>query len=143
MEQQSFEHFEHNIAYITAKITIQNPDATTSIGTGFFYRAPLHNGTSGSITLLISNRHVFGNPKGRIAVELNRQNDDGTPRLGDIIKMGNNGFERGYYPHPNPDVDLAAVNYSSAGRNGAFLKCLGDHFLNPINYEKVAITPKN
>ena len=32
--------FEHQIAYITARITIETPNAN-SIGTGFFYSASL------------------------------------------------------------------------------------------------------
>ena len=65
-------YFEHEIAYITAKIDVEPPNAPKSIGTGFFYRTPLNDGSDRLITLLISNRHVFDNPKSRLIVSLNR-----------------------------------------------------------------------
>ena len=42
------QYFEHYIAYITAKIDIESPNAASSIGTGFFYLAqvPLNDGTN-------------------------------------------------------------------------------------------------
>ena len=50
--------FEHQIAYITARIEVRLRNAI-SIGTGFFYNAPLNVEGNRSIMLLISNRHVF------------------------------------------------------------------------------------
>ena len=55
--------FEHEVAYLTAKIEVEPPNAPKSIGTGFFYRASLKVGSDRLIILLISNRHVFRNPK--------------------------------------------------------------------------------
>lgn len=73
---------EHEIAYIAARINSETPNATGSVGTGFFYRTPLNDGTDRSITLLISNKHVFDNPQGRLIVSLNRSRADNTPEFG-------------------------------------------------------------
>lgn len=135
MPQQSF---EHQIAYVTARINIERANAPTSFGTGFFYRAPLKNGTGHSLTLLISNKHVFGNPQGTAVISLNKRKEDGTPRFGDIETFRQDGFEDVFYPHPNPEVDLSAINVSAITRKNAFFKFLDEHFLKPINYDKVA-----
>ena len=50
--------FEHQIAYITARIEVRLCNAN-SIGTGFFYNALIQDGTNRSLRLLISNKHVF------------------------------------------------------------------------------------
>ena len=131
--------FEHSIAYITAKINIQRPDSTISIGTGFFYHAPLNDGTGRSITLLISNKHVFGNPIGRLIISLNRRKEDGTPEFGHIVTFDQAGFANAYFAHPNPDVDLACVNASGVTRTHAFYLTLSDTFLKPIDYEQVTL----
>ncbi len=136
MEQQSFEHY---IAYITARITIQNPDATISIGTGFFYHAPLQEGTDRALILLISNKHIFVNPMGRLIISLNCRKQDGTPEFGNIVTFDQVGFVHTYFTHPNPDVDLACVNVSNITRTNAFCMTLSDVFLKPIDYEKVTL----
>ena len=59
--------FEHEIAYIAARINIEVPNEGPSVGTGFFYLAPLNDGTDRSITLLISNKHVFRDPNWKFA----------------------------------------------------------------------------
>lgn len=129
--------FEHEIAYIAARINIELPNERPSIGTGFFYRAFLNDGTNRSITLLISNKHVFRNPQGRLVISLNRKKEDGTPELGNIRIFDQVGFEGGYFPHPDPAVDLACVNVSGITHTDAFFQCLHDSFLQPIDYEKV------
>ena len=137
--------FEHEIAYIAVKIDIESPNTTNApntvkpFGTGFFYRAPLNDGTNRSIILLISNKHVFRSPKGRLIINLNRKKGDGTPDFGNIITFGPAGFEAIYFAHPNPEVDLACVNVSEITRRGAFCKYLDNNFLKPIDYEKVAL----
>ena len=129
--------FEHEMAYIAARVNIELPNECLSIGTGFFYRAFLNDGTNRSITLLISNKHVFRNPKGRLVISLNCRKEDGTPELGNINTFHQTGFEGNYFPHPDPAVDLACVNVSSITRTDTFFHCLHDSFLQPIDYEKV------
>lgn len=130
--------FEHQIAYIAARIEIA-VDSQKSIGTGFFYRAPLNDGTERSITLFISNKHVFLNPRGRLTVSLNRKKEDGTPEFGNIIPFDQIGFEDAYFPHPGPEVDLACINASALTHTDAFHRYLSGDVLKPIDYEKVVV----
>ena len=104
----------------------------------FFYNAPLNVGGNRSIILLISNRHVFLNPKGRLTVSLNRTKEDGTPDLGNIMTFDQIGFESAYFAHPNPEVDLACLNVSDITRTDTFYRHLDSKTLKPIDYEKVA-----
>ncbi|MCG9134239.1 trypsin-like peptidase domain-containing protein [Candidatus Poribacteria bacterium] len=130
--------FTHQIANIAARINIEVPNERPFTGTGFFYLASLNDGTNRSITLLISNKHVFHNTKGRLMISLNRRKTDGTPEFGNIRTFDRIGFEGEYFPHPAPDVDLACVNVSYFTHTDAFIQVLDDKFLKPIDYEKVA-----
>ena len=132
--------FEHHIAYVTAKIDIELSNSPRTFGTGFFYVASLNTDTDRSIILLISNKHVFGNPEeGRLIVSLNRVKQDNTPDFGNILKCDQIGFKDAYYSHPNPEVDLACLNVSVISRVGAHYMNLDDTFLRPIDYDKVAL----
>ena len=135
MEKQ---FFEHQIVYITARVEIKLHN-TNSIGTGFFYHAPLNDGTNRSVTLLISNRHVFLDPKARLIISLNRKKEDDTPEFGNVITFNQVGFEDGYFAHPDSGVDLACINVGPITRTDAFYRNLGDDLLKPIDYEKVAV----
>ena len=132
--------FQHEIAYITARINIEVPNERPSTGTGFFYLAPLNDGTNRTITLFISNKHVFRNPKGKLTISLNRRKEDDTPDFGNVntFKLDLSKTEHLYFDHPNLDVDLACLNVSSITHTDAYVRCLDDRFLKPINYEKVA-----
>ena len=131
--------FEHEVAYLTAKIDVEPPDGPQSIGTGFFYRARLNGESDRAIILLISNRHVFGNPKGEVTVRLNLEKGTNAPELGNIQTFGQVGFEDAYYGHPAPEVDLACVNVSALTRADVFFRWIEGDFLKPIDYEKVAM----
>ena len=135
--------FEHQIAYLTAKIDIQFPNEPLRNGTGFFYTAPLNDGTTRSITLLISNRHVFLDEKGKLnplakwTISLNQKKTNDTPEFGNIIPFTQVGFGDKYFAHPDKDVDLACINVSGITHTNAFFLSLHDKFLTPINHEKV------
>ena len=130
--------FEHNIAYITAKIDVVVPNPPNPLGTGFFYQASLNDGTDRGLLLLISNKHVFKDPRGELIVSLNRKKEDNTPELGNIRTFSQTGFESIYYAHPNPDVDLACVNVSGIASRDVFYRQLDDKVLKPIDDAKVA-----
>lgn len=132
--------FEHQIAYITAKIDVELPGGAKSIGTGFFYRAPLNDGTRREIILLISNKHVFNDPKGRLIVSLNRSKEDNTPDFGNTITFNQVGFEDIYFAHPEPDVDLGCVVVTNITYLAAFYLAVDDDgLIKPIDYNKVAL----
>lgn len=129
--------FENEISYVTARIGIQHPGGESSIGTGFFYQAKFNDGSDRSITFLISNRHVFDDPAGRLMMNLNRKKKDGSVDYGNTITVDQNDFREGYVAHPNSSVDLACVNVSPLTHKNAFWKHLHTDFMKPIDYSKV------
>lgn len=130
--------FEHEVPYITARVTVQIPDTTNvSIGTGFLYEANLKDGLDRSITLLISNKHVFSNSSGILSITLNEKSVDDKPVYGKIKTFQQVNFAPNYYEHENPEVDLACVNVSSISHNNSFYRTLHDDFLNEIDYDKI------
>ena len=140
--------FEHQMAYVTARISIQNPPGSVkqgTLGTGFFYglNLTLNNGTPHSRLLLISNKHVYVDPKRQMTIKVNKKKDDGSPDFGNVASITFHGFADRYYPHPDPAVDLACVDvtpllaFRVEGRP-LYIKHLDDKFLTPLNYEKVA-----
>jgi len=105
--------FEHQVCYIAVRISAFAPNQTQgNIGTGFLFRVPLNDGTERSITLLISNKHVFGNPCGVVRMHINKKTDKGEPDFGNVEIFQLIDYSNVYYPHPDDDVDLASVNVS-------------------------------
>lgn len=130
--------FEHEISYITARIAVEIPNTpNTSIGTGFFYESPLKDGSGRSITLLISNKHVFLNSAGKLTIILNEKAEDGTPAYRKTRNFEQRDFSSIYIEHPSPEVDLACVNVSTISHHNAFYRNLHDDFLVPIDYDKI------
>jgi hypothetical protein len=106
--------FEEQVFFTTTRITIPNDNgAGSSIGTGFLYQAPLNNGTDKSVTLLISNKHVFQNPKGTISFNFNKKTSEDEPDFGNLQTFSGRDFSGIYTEHPNPNVDLACINASN------------------------------
>ena len=135
MTEQSF---EHDISYITARIAVQhNGAAESSIGTGFFYQAALNDGSDRSITLLVSNKHVFLDPTAALTISLNEKDAQGEPAFGKIKTFQQANFSDLYCAHPDPEVDLACVNASGVSHNNAFYKNLNSVFLDPVDYDKI------
>lgn len=105
--------FEEQVFFTTTRITIGQPnESEKSIGTGFLYNVPLNDGTDRHVILLISNKHVFKNPKGTISFNFNKKKDDGNPDLGNLHTFKGEDFSGIYTEHPNPNVDLACINAS-------------------------------
>lgn len=106
--------FEEEVFFTTTRITIPQADGVgMSIGTGFLYNVLLNDGTDRSITLLISNKHVFQNPTGEISFTFNRKKQDSEPDLGNIQTFSQKDFSGIYTEHPNSDIDLACINASA------------------------------
>jgi hypothetical protein len=105
--------FEEQVFFTTTRITIpQANGGGSSIGTGFLFNAPLKDGSNRSVTLLISNKHVFQNPNGAISFNFNKKRDDGNPDLGNLHTFSGQDFTGIYTEHPNPVIDLACINAS-------------------------------
>jgi hypothetical protein len=131
--------FNHQIAYIAVRIAIEKPNnAGTSIGTGFLYQASLNDGTGRTLILLVSNKHVFIDPLGTLRISLNRKNEQGHPDYGNVQDFEDVNFEKSYYEHPDPEVDLACVNVSNISKHELSYMLLNSVFLEDIDYEVVA-----
>lgn len=85
----------------------------SSIGTGFLLHAPFNESSNKSRTFLISNKHVFANPLGKLQFNFNREKKENEADLGNIISFEQKGFSHLYTEHPDPSIDLACVNVSS------------------------------
>jgi hypothetical protein len=134
----SKESFEHQIAHIAVRISIEAPNnAGTSMGTGFLFQAPLNDGANRSLTLLVSNKHVFIDPAGKLQISLNQKNKEGNPDYGNIKNFEDVNFQNAYYEHPDPEVDLACVNVSNITSVNVFYRNLSSEFLKEIDYEIV------
>ena len=106
--------FQEQIFFATVRITIPSrtgPDV--SVGTGFLYNAQVSE--THSVILLISNRHVYGDPSNPIQMAFHKQGANGQPLLGEIIAFKDSQFERGFTAHPDDSVDLACLNVSVIG----------------------------
>lgn len=137
-------YFEQDVAHIAVRISIQNSNMQQTYGTGFFYRfdVTLSNGASVPMLLLISNKHVFGNPTSLMTLNINRKKNNGSPDLGNTESVEFSGFVDLYYPHPDLEVDLAAVDvthllHRKLGEASLYIMNVVEKFLTPINYEKV------
>lgn len=131
--------FEHQMIFISVRISVELPsNSGTSIGTGFLYNQSLNDGTNRFITLLVSNKHVFVNPNGKLKVSFNRKDSNGEPIYGNICNFEDSDFQAAYFEHPDPGVDLACVTVSNVSRTEAYYRTLSHDFLIEIDYEKIA-----
>ena len=133
--------FNHNAAHITVRICTELPGGDTTTGTGFFFLASvtLREGIVRHKLLLISNKHVLTQGKGKVTLTLNKKHDDGTPSYGDTITFIYDGFIDKYFEHSDNDVDLACVDISDITHTNAYIMNMPAEFLTPIDYEKVAL----
>ena len=106
--------FQEQIFFSTVRITISRRSGSgASIGTGFIFSAPLNDAKKRSVTLLISNRHVYGDPAQPIVLNFNKRKPDGSgPELGQIVTLQEKQFTGIYKGHPDSDIDLACINIS-------------------------------
>jgi hypothetical protein len=130
--------FEKQSFFTTVRITIpDNSGQTASIGTGFLYVASLNDGSDRSITLLISNKHVFGDPRSTIMLNFNKKDENSEPLLGDIDTIEQPDFSGLYYPHPDPNVDLACINVSAITHRDIYFKNVHSGFMSNVNFADV------
>ena len=138
------EYFNHQAAYTAVRISIEKSDnGETQIitGTGFFYLASirLSEEDTRSKLLLISNKHVLEEGLGKLTLTLNRKKDDGTPDFGVLVTFTFDGFTELCINHPDEGIDLACVDVSRITHGDACIRHLGEEFLTPIDYTKVAL----
>jgi hypothetical protein len=118
-------NFEEQIFFATTKITIPEESGTgASIGTGFLMRVPLNDELNRTITLLISNKHVFVNPKEKITFTFNKKDAEGGADLGEIHTFNADSFHAIYSEHPDSNIDLACINASVISNTDAYYRYL-------------------
>src|SRR4051794_37851301 len=106
--------FEEQIFFATIRITIpSSAGREISIGTGFLYTAPVTE--AHSCILLVSNRHVYGDPANPIQLAFHKKGPTGEPLLGEIITLKDSQFKNNFTAHPDDSVDLACMNVSVIG----------------------------
>ena len=107
------EFFNEQIFFATVRITLPNQAGTnSSIGTGFLLKMDLTKDSKKAVILLISNKHVFTNPKRRIVLNFHKKKPDEKPDLENFAVLDKIDFSDLYFEHQNPDVDLACINVS-------------------------------
>lgn len=140
----AMDSFNHLAAFIAVRVRIdyvRNARQQVETGTGFFYPAKIELSEDDvrMKLLLISNRHVLRGGLEKMTITLNRKKGDGTPDYGVPRIFTYERFMDLYFGHPDKDVDLACVDVSSITHSDAFIKHIGEDFLTPIDYNKVAL----
>lgn len=131
------EFFQHQACYLTARILVEYSNGDSSIGSGFLCQLPIPQHSDRAAILLISNKHVFGDPAGNIKISFNAKLSNGDPDHGNIKTFYQSDFAALYYPHPDEDVDLACINVSAIENTSVYYKTLHSSFLSPIAPEAI------
>ncbi len=136
---------QQELPYLTTRIDIRMYNNKSSIGTGFFFGLDIvPNDEKGRKLMLISNKHVLlgseniSDSDRELIIHLNRKKDNGMPDLGNIQQFNINNFKYRYYPHPNPDIDLACFDVTNILSEYIYFRYLDKGLLNPIDYRRVA-----
>ena len=107
------EYFNEQVFFATVRITLPDQTGTnTSIGTGFLVKFPLSRYPGKALLLLISNKHVYSDPRKRIVLTFHKKDKENRPSLTEFTTFDKIDFTGIYYEHPNPEVDLACINVS-------------------------------
>ena len=92
------------IVHSTVRIESVNTTGASSSGTGFFFNF-LDNGKT-CIPAIVTNKHVIeGSKTGYF--NLTTKKSDGSPDLGNHIRLQMDNFELSWIKHPDPNIDLA------------------------------------
>lgn len=106
---------EKALLFSTVRIEVTNSSMPgASVGTGFVVSIPVPDVEGKSYLFLVSNKHVFIDPDHQISLVFTKMRE-GVPSLGELSKISQFDFSKGYVEHPNPKIDLACVNMSSFG----------------------------
>lgn len=133
-------YFEEQVFFSTVRITkSSNAGTGASIGTGFLYRVDVSDDRH--CILLVSNRHVYGDPTQPIQLVLHQRNKENPerPLLGQTVTLQDNQFESVFTGHPDPDIDLACINISSIGERNppVFYKTINENLIPDFAHERL------
>lgn len=97
------------LCYSTVRVECELRTGELSTGTGFFFRF-LEDKISGTyVPVVITNKHVVRNSiKGRLIIS--KANENGEPIDTEHFRMFFSDFENFWKLHPDPNVDLCAMN---------------------------------
>ena len=94
------------LTHSTVRINCRIEDGTPSTGSGFFYMFAKH-GTQG-IPAIVTNKHVVaGAVDGWFSLTVKAE--DGSPVVGNHVRITLDQFEDRWIPHADPNVDLCAM----------------------------------
>lgn len=110
------------LMHATVRIECASADGQRSTGTGFFFKF-LDDGKV-HVPVIVTNKHVIRNSQVG-AFHLTKRKPDGTPAVGDHLRIEFQGFQSLWIEHPEEAVDLAVFPCASiltqaAERNVAF-----------------------
>jgi V8-like Glu-specific endopeptidase len=94
------------LAFTTVRIQCETKTGNVSTGTGCFFNFKFSD--TQQVPVIITNRHVIEN-SARGIFQLTRANTDGTPQIGKFDNIVVDNFEKGWVPHPKPEVDLCIM----------------------------------
>jgi hypothetical protein len=94
------------LAFSTTRIDVMYYDGSSGTGTAFFFR--LKESEQQHIPVIVTNKHVV--EKGKIGVfRLTMQDEKGDPMVGKIQTIQIDNFEKQWFYHPDPSIDLAVM----------------------------------
>jgi hypothetical protein len=128
--------FEEQVFFTTTRISVQGiNEIGSSIGTGFIVNVTLKDNTNRRALFLVSNKHVFKDPKGIISFSLNKSKADNTVDLGNLDTYLATDFSSDYYEHPDPEVDLACLNVTgvSIPPKNSFIKFIQEEMISKFD----------
>ncbi len=107
--------FLEQILFSTLRIELLNDEnKPQAIGTGFLLKVDFPENPEESLLLLVSNRHIFEASQ-RFNITFHRRNvASNLPQLGQTLTYQATSRKGVPFLHPNPKVDLACINISSA-----------------------------
>ncbi len=108
-------YFEEQIFFATLKIVATDESGGAPIlGTGFIVRHPIPQTQDKSVFVLVTCRHVLFEGKGQVTLIFNLREGEGSKKakLGKKLQIGPANYHGAYYPHDDPEVDMAAINIS-------------------------------
>lgn len=148
MEEIKFDKFEQQVFLNT--VLIENL-TDNECGTGFMIFKSVDSAKGTKKFLLFSNKHVFWGKKDKdkkdiskqIRLTLHKKDENGKYTVGNVVNIQGNitrSPDKGYYEHPNPDVDVACINISGLDHKGLYLNIwgLGDDF---FDYDRDKLYP--
>ena len=108
------EKFQEQVFFSTVRIALSGGTGVgQSIGTGFLVSVVFPGSKDQFVTLLVSNRHVFGQKGQSLTLFFHKLNGAKTgPLLGQVVTFHDGQFSGPHWAHTDQEIDLACQNVS-------------------------------